>query len=99
MTDQRNVKRSDNHQHRRVIEKSPHHQKGKLHQDQDDPGIEPQLLGEQIIDGPDRAQPVEDRPKSHRCQNDPHEHAGDRQGLADRGFKNLLRHPSFEYCR
>ena len=89
--DQRHIERRHNHQHRGVVEKGAHEQEAELHQDQDHPGIEAQLLGEEVLDRLDRSEAVEHRTEAQRRQDDPHEHAGDRQGLTHVLFSNTSR--------
>jgi hypothetical protein len=57
--------------------------KDKQHQDQDVQGLEmPKVSSSSVFDRLDRAQPVIDRAEAERAEDDPHEHAGDRQRVA-----------------
>src|SRR5690606_6020510 len=48
-----------------------------------------QALDEQRLDGIDRAEAVEHRAEAQGGEDDPHEHAGDAQALAQGGFQHL----------
>jgi hypothetical protein len=75
----RHVERRDDHQHRGVVEERAHDQEAQLHQDQDLPAVEAQVLDEERADEIHRAQPVEHRPEGERGEDDPQEHARNRQ--------------------
>ncbi len=55
------------------------------------------MFGKQVFNRLDRPKPVEHRTKGQRGEDDPHEHAGDRKGLAHRSLEHRPRHPSLEH--